>query len=116
VTRGTRSWRVRLTAAAEADVANIVRWTAKQFGEPQARTYAETLSGALAALMDGPTMPGARARNDIGRGLFTLHVARRGRKGRHFILFRVARDQQGDIIEVLRILHEVMDLPRHVPE
>ena len=114
MTSRTHSWRVRLAAAAESDIANIVRWAAEQFGEPQARTYAETLSSALEALLEGPTTVGARAREDIGRGLFTMHVARRGRKGRYFVVFRIGRDQPGEIIEVLRILHEVIDLARHV--
>ena len=45
----------------------------------------------------------------------TLHVARKGRKGRHFVVFRVARDPDHDVIEVLRLLHDSMDLQRHLP-
>lgn len=52
-------------------------------GEAQARVYAETLSTAMEALTGGPTVIGAKARNEIAKGLFTLHVARQGRKGRH---------------------------------
>lgn len=106
---------VRLTAAAEADIQDILRWTVAQFGEAQARSYAETLSAALEALAVGPTIIGAKARNDIARGLFTLHVARNGRKGRHFVMFRIGRHQRREVIEVLRLLHDAMDLPRHLP-
>lgn len=112
---GTSPWLVRLTAAAEADIQDILRWTVAQFGEAQARSYAETLSAALEALAVGPTIIGAKARNDIARGLFTLHVARNGRKGRHFVMFRIGRDQGREVIEVLRLLHDAMDLPRHLP-
>ena len=56
---------------------------------------------------------GAKARDEIAPGVCTLHVARHGRKGRHFVVFRVA---EGKIVEVLRLLHDSMDLARHVPE
>jgi plasmid stabilization system protein ParE len=29
-------------------------------------------------------------------------------------MFRVAADQGSDVIEVLRLLHDAMDLPRHL--
>ena len=58
MTAGRRSWPVRLTAAAEADFEDILRWTVGQFGKAQARVYAATLSAALEALTAGPTVPG----------------------------------------------------------
>jgi len=115
VTAGARSWPVRLTAAAEADFEDILRWTVGRFGEAQARIYAETLSRALEALAGGPNVIGVKARDDIAQGLFTLHVARQGRRGRHFVLFRIGHDQRREVIEVLRLLHDAMDLPRHLP-
>ena len=115
---GTRSWTVRLTAAAEADFEEILRWTVDQFGEAQARIYAETISAALNDLAAGPTIVGASKRDDILKGIFTLHVARKGRKGRkgrHFVMFRVGRAPDREVIEVLRLLHDAMDLQRHLP-
>jgi len=108
-------WSVRLTLTAEADFQNIIDWTLKKFGDKQARVYAETLSDALEALTAGPTTIGVRERTDIAKGLFTLHVARAGREGRHFVLFRVHADQQRCWIEVLRLLHDAMDLPSNIP-
>lgn len=106
---------VRLSAAAEADFEHIVQWTLEQFGENQALVYAETLSMALQALGTGaPSAIGAKPRDEIIKGLFSLHVARQGRKGRHFVLFRTGPRGAGDVIEVLRLLHDSMDLPRHV--
>ncbi len=115
MTTGARSWPVRLTAAAEADFEDILRWTVGRFGEAQARIYAETLSRALEALAGGPNVIGAKARDDIAQGLFTLHVARQGRKGRHFVVFRIGDDQGRQVIEVLRLLHDAMDLRHHLP-
>lgn len=76
-------WRVRLAASAEADYGNILRWTAGHFGTQQARRYAETLQSAVEELTEGPDVPGFRDRPDIGAGIRILHVARRGRHGRH---------------------------------
>lgn len=110
-----KAWRVRLAAAAEADFRNILLWTSENFGAKQARTYSATLSVALRDLTEGPIKSGATPRNDIGKGIYALHVARHRRKGRHFVVFRVGRDINGELIDVLRLLHDAMDLPRHVP-
>jgi toxin ParE1/3/4 len=46
-----------------------------------------------------------------------MHVTRNGRKGRHFVLFRADADADAVSrqIDVLRILHDSMDLARHRP-
>lgn len=66
---------------------------------------------ALEALAAGPDVVDVKARDDIAPGIHTLHVARQGRKGRHFVVLGVA---EPGTIDVLRILHDSMDLPRHV--
>ena len=106
------AWKVRLAAQAESDFSEIITWTLENFGERQAETYAETLILAIEALHDGLEQLGAKARHDIGPGISTLHVARQGRSGRHFLVFREANDQY---IDVLRLLHDSMDLARHIP-
>ncbi|MDE2907302.1 MAG: type II toxin-antitoxin system RelE/ParE family toxin [Acidobacteriota bacterium] len=111
---GRRRWRVRLSAAAEADFRDILRWTARQFGEAQAGVYHDVLASAIAALADGPDAPGARERDEIASGLMTLHVARGKRRGRHLILFRALTAREPPVIDVLRLLHDAMDLTRHV--
>jgi toxin ParE1/3/4 len=108
-------WPVRLAVAAEADLHEILRWTVEHFGEKQSRAYANTLAAALEELSTGPKLSGVRARSDIANGLFTLHVARHGRKGRHFVMFRIGHDERGEVIEVLPLLDDAMDLPSHVP-
>lgn len=104
-------WKVRLATQAELDFSEIITWTIENFGERQAETYAETLTLAIEALHDGLEQLGAKARDDIGPGIRTLHVARQGRSG-HFVVFREAKDQY---IDVLRLLHDSMDLARHIP-
>jgi toxin ParE1/3/4 len=107
----TRAWKVRLGRQAEQDYAEILRWTTRTFGEAQARIYAQTISIAIQALTNGPEILGCKVRDEIAPGIRTLHVARMGRKGRHFVVFRVGGDQT---IDVLRLLHESMDMPRNL--
>lgn len=102
---------VRLGRQAEQDYIEILQWTTKTFGKGQASTYAETIALAIEALEGGADILGSKARDDIEPGIRTLHVARQGRAGRHFVVFRAA----GSNIDVLRLLHDSMDLPRHLP-
>jgi toxin ParE1/3/4 len=105
-------WRIRLGAEAERDFSFILEWTKQTFGERQTGIYRSTLLDALASLADGPEVLGSVDRSEIFQGLRTLHVARNRRRGRHFIMYRAG---VGNVIEVLRILHDAMDLARHVP-
>lgn len=105
-------WKVRMQKTASQDYGDIIKWTRKSFGEKQAQTYRVTLNMALEALRDGPNIVGVKQRDDIASGILTLHVARQGRKGRHFLLFRICSEQ---IIDVLRLLHDSMDLEHHLP-
>jgi toxin ParE1/3/4 len=67
---------------------------------------------ALAALYQGPDLPDSQPRGEIRPGLRSLHIARKGRRGRHFILYRTAGAER---IEVVRILHDSMDVSRYLP-
>jgi toxin ParE1/3/4 len=116
MTADANPWTVHLTKTAESDFQSIIVWTLREFGDVQARIYADTLSAALVALTAGPTTVGAKERSEIGKGIFTLHVARSGLKGRHFVLFRLGAGEHQRQIEVLRLLHDAMDLPRSIPK
>lgn len=107
-----RSWQVWFAESAERDFFSVLRWTSEQFGKRQARVYETTLRSVLKALASGPDTVGCKMRQELGRDVATLHVARQSRKGRHLLVFRV-HDSEG-VIEVLRILHDSMDLARHL--
>lgn len=109
-------WEVELSAAAEADLRHIVRWTRARFGEAQARRYAQILNDALRALRDGPAAPGVRDRKELGLGYKSVHAARPGRRARHIILFRIGERPDMAGIYVVRVLHEAMDIAAHLPE
>jgi len=49
--------------------------------------------------------------DDIGPGVRILHVARLGRRARHMLLYRAGA---GAAIDVLRVLHDAMDIERQV--
>lgn len=102
---------IRLTQSAEADIAAILAWTREHFGTRQADIYARTLAMTLADLTQGPDVPGAKTRDDLAPGIRLLPVARRGRRGRHLVVFRIGGKHR---IDVLRILHDSMDIERHV--
>ncbi|WP_234729405.1 type II toxin-antitoxin system RelE/ParE family toxin [Acidocella facilis] len=105
-------WRARLSEKAEQDLIDITRWTARKFGARQAVTYRGIILSALMELRLGPAVPGSKKRDEIGLGLHTLSVARRGRRGSHFLLYR---PREGRIIEIVRILHMSMEIERHLP-
>lgn len=115
MTGGAPRWTVRITESADSDIRGAIRWSADRFGPGQARVYAETLSLAIRELRAGPNLIGVKERNEIAKGLLSIHVARHGRRGRHFVMFRVV-DESARVLEVLRLLHDAMDFPRHIPE
>jgi toxin ParE1/3/4 len=108
-------WKVRLSEPARNDIREIFRWTAERFGDAQANAYGELIFAALDRLRQGPRTLGARARPDIAQGFYTLHVSRNRRRGRHIVLFRLAQEQGQPLIVVGRILHDSMDIVRHLP-
>jgi toxin ParE1/3/4 len=99
-------WEVRLAEVAERDFRSILAWSVERFGAAQARRYRDMLVGALTG---GPMALNSKAREDIAPGLRSLHV---GGRGRHILFFRPAGD---NVIMVLRIIHDAMDLARHIP-
>lgn len=72
------------------------------------------LTTALQGLCAGSNVIGVKAREEIGAYIWTLHVARQGQKGRHFIMFRVNRLHGHQVIDVLRLLHDSMDWQHHL--
>jgi toxin ParE1/3/4 len=103
-------WPVRLGAAAELDFANIIKCATEHFGSRPSRVYRNTLIQAIGEFAEGPDIVGSKTRDEIMPGLRTLHVACHGRRGRHFLMYRMAA---GETIEIIRILHDSMDFQRH---
>lgn len=112
----TRRWRVDVTPQAWADLDEILFQTALRFGARQSAIYETTLAAAIASLEGGPSTLGVKRRDDVKPGLLMLHVARKRRRGRHFICFRVGPSDNQRTVEVLRILYDGMDFAQHFGE
>jgi toxin ParE1/3/4 len=110
----TPRWGIVLGADAKRDLVGILDWTTRTFGKAQAQTYKETILAAIRALEEGPDIAGTRGREEIRPGLKSLHVARAGRRGRHFIIFRISAAVEFPTIQVIRILHDAMDLSKQL--
>lgn len=104
---------IRLAVAAEQACRAILHSTVGNFSKRQARTYAQTLTHALHDLAHGPAIIGVGRPENIGPGIHTLHVARKGRIGRHFVVFGIDFPRGENMIDVLRLLHDSIDLPHH---
>ena len=88
-----------LTAAAEADLRDIIRYTRSRWGAEQARKYVATLEHGMARLAAG-----------VGhfRDMSALYPALRTAHCEHHYIFCLPRDDGPTL--VVAILHEQMDL------
>lgn len=104
--------RVFRTRRAERDIAEIADWTVQRFGVAQARRYAGAIEATLMALHRAPQVVGIRCRPDLGTNIWTVPVGKP--RSRHLVVFILSRGAQPATVTVLRILHEAMDLARHI--
>jgi toxin ParE1/3/4 len=105
----TPKWTIVLGGLAERDFSDIVDWTAENFGPRQAERYADLILATIDTIAKNPMLSRSRAREEIGAGYRTLHLAR---PGRHFILYR---QEETDTVLIVRILHDSMDIAQHTP-
>jgi toxin ParE1/3/4 len=110
--------RFRLTQAAQADIIEILAWSHVQFGQDARMRYEALI---VAAIRDAATHRDGTLRTsrpELGDGVFTWHL-RHGRntskagvvhRPRHFL---ICREDEG-LTVIGRVLHDAMDLRRHV--
>ncbi len=92
-----------LSPAAQADLGNIWDYSASNWGEDRADRYILGIRDACAALAEGSRQ--GRAIDDIRPGYRKLAVES------HFLFYRVTDAGQ---IDVVRILHQRMDVAAHL--
>jgi toxin ParE1/3/4 len=112
--------RYRLSAAAQADVLDILAWTHEQFGEGARLRYEALLVAALRDTAQEPERVGSIPRPELGAGVRSWHLrlsrhhARTPtgpvRRPRHFLIYRF---EPGWLV-VGRVLHDAMELARHL--
>lgn len=100
-----------LSPLAEDDLSGIATWTAANFGARQATVYVEAITTTIEELADHETHPRSRQRDEIAPGIRSLHMAKPGRRGRHLVLYVEGPGS----LTILRILHDSMELSRHLP-
>lgn len=113
VAPGNSALTLALSSRASEDYRAIIRWSVEQFGPAHGQAYATVINATLGDFLAGRGTIEGGARPDIAAGVFSIHVARHGRKGRHLVIFHLVARQDSQRIEVLRVLHDSMDLPRH---
>ena len=112
---------ISFAGAARTDLDDILEWTARAFGTAGRKRYGVLIQTALTDLLCDPGRIGVRPRNDIEMGICTYHLSSSRRrtktaiqagKPRHLVFFRT----QGNVIQILRLLHDSMDFTRHVSD
>ena len=95
----------RLTKKAAEDLALIWNYTVDTWSENQADRYFRMLLDSCQNISEGEIT--GKHYEGIFSGLL-------GKKtGKHIIFYRKV---EGDVVEIVRILHERMDLKRHIKE
>jgi toxin ParE1/3/4 len=112
-----------IAAAAQRDIESILAWTDEQFGGEARRRYQSLLLQAIRDVAAKPDRAGVTTHHDIAPNArtYALRHSRdrvqpsqaKVRRPRHFLLFRMCADGS---LEISRVLHEHMDLSRHLPE
>ena len=92
---------VTFSPAAAADLDNIWDYTVEEWGSDQADRYADDVQSTCISLARGEK----RGRDVDVRSGYLKHAV-----GKHFVFFRTTKDG----IEVIRILHQSMDVGRHL--
>ncbi len=113
----------RISNAARADIVDILRLSQTQFGDQARQRYQALILAALQALADTPYRIGSHERNELAPGLLSYHLVYSRQQAklphgavkspRHVIFYRVANDE---VIEVVRLLHDAMDVQLHLPD
>lgn len=113
--------RLRLSFLAEQDIEDCLRFTHERFGESARLRYEALIAKALIDIATDPLRPTSREREEVGPGIRSYHFSHSRerarlpsgivRKPRHFALYRF----DNAIVGVGRILHDTMELSRHLP-
>jgi toxin ParE1/3/4 len=113
----------RLTKAAETDIVEILAWSESQFGGVARRRYERLIVTALIDIAADPVRPGSLARPELGGDVrsWHLHGSRERARGpdgvvqrpRHFLIYRPV---DAALIAIGRILHDAMELERHLQD
>jgi toxin ParE1/3/4 len=108
---------------AKQDIASVLTWTEEHFGEQARLRYEALLVQAIIDVSNNLELPGSHSRPEIAAAARTYHLFHscghvaaevgRVRRPRHFLLYRTRGD---GVVEIGRVLHDSVDLTRHLPD
>lgn len=112
----------RLSRLAATDILEVLIWSEHEFGEGARLRYERLIEAALADILEDPLRLGSHARPELGAGVRSWHLrlsrerARTPegvvRRARHVVIYR----NQQRLVVVGRLLHDAMELARHLRE
>ena len=102
--------RVSLAATAQTELDNIAARIAENFGPTQAEIYIEAILDTIDELTAPASPSRSLARDEIATGFRTLHLRRRGRRGRHFLMYSETAVE----VRIQRVLHDSMEVSHHL--
>lgn len=111
----------RLSTEADEELTYLLGWSEFHFGEDAADRYESLVSHAIRDLAEDPIRPGSKHRPDLGPDVYVYHLTHSRKRAetptgivqrpRHFIVYRF----DDEVLKIVRILHDAMDLPEHLP-
>jgi toxin ParE1/3/4 len=105
--------KLRFSRAAIRDMEAVLAYTLERFGERKCEQYKFLIRQALADVAADPHHHNARHRPEIHPDARTFHISRRGKPARHFLLYRITAEHY---VDIGRLLHDSMELNRHLPD
>lgn len=113
----------RLSDAAQSDIIEILGWTHATFGTAARKRYEKLLATALRDVAVDPLRAGTNIRAELGEDVRSYHLrySRERAKSetglvknpRHLLLYRALRP---GLVGVGRVLHDSMEIERHLPD
>lgn len=111
------------TAKCLEDTESCLFWSAENFGIAAAHRYRVLMEVALMAIYENPELPGSKRIEGFGGKVRAYHIRHSRKKAsveglivknpRHFIVYRTTDTGS---IELLRVLHDVMDFASNLSD
>jgi len=92
-----------LSAPAENDIESILRYTLSTWGKDQFENYFKMIQDTLSEIENNPKCLTCRQRKDLFAGCYSKSF------GKHIVFYRIDNSR----VEVIRILHQMMDHSSH---
>ncbi len=112
----------QLAAEAETDIRDLLAHSQLRFGALARDRYERLLIVGLRDIAADPMRTGSLARPELGRSVRSYHLRHSRERARyeqgivvrprHLILYRIAT---ADLIGIGRVLHDAMEIERHLP-